>query len=277
MDVVLDLSLDFFVWPPGEPSQSDAARPADEDVEYVAPEADVRAFLERQCHLRRGSPLIGAVVDDPSAAFGVWRDWLRDGILRAPFDVVHVSARSGLDNGGNGYLYLMNELLVLPVGQRARPFVHDLNGMNDLNYLAFAIANQWLAAATYVYPREPTALFEANARRLLQLTGEVACEYVPIDIARFYCRDMESSPGLIELKHYRDFSSIDALEINSGTWTPREPVHREPPVPLRKVAGPRFERNDFTHLVVAHCRTYTPLGVDVLVATCRDYLRTLPY
>jgi len=55
--------------------------------------------LEKRCGLSALTPLPGCEADEHVEAFGVWREWLRTGILSAPFEVVHVDAHSDLGSG----------------------------------------------------------------------------------------------------------------------------------------------------------------------------------
>jgi hypothetical protein len=56
----------------------------------VATETEVRNFLEQRCHLTRNSKI--PEFTEHRDAFRVWRSWLEEGKLSAPFAVVHVDA-----------------------------------------------------------------------------------------------------------------------------------------------------------------------------------------
>src|SRR5438445_1688144 len=119
MDTVLDLDLDFFVWPIAH-WRSGRKRRSEADCNYVASKEAVRGFLEQQCYLTTGSKLPGREVVEHPDAFRIWRQWLRDGRLSAPFRVIHVDAHADLGLGDPGWLYLTTDVLARPVARRSR-------------------------------------------------------------------------------------------------------------------------------------------------------------
>jgi len=108
MDYVLDLDLDFFVWPPGHSSQPGRL---DGDKHRHAAPNEVRAFLERQCHLNTDAKIIGREMVEHVGAFWTWRQWLEEEKLSAPFMVIHVDAHADQGLGTAGFIYLLTELL----------------------------------------------------------------------------------------------------------------------------------------------------------------------
>src|ERR1700732_2331374 len=120
MDYVLDLDLDFFVrpiayWP-------ESGRRSGDEYRHAKP-GEVRAFLEQKCHLKIASKILGKEVVEHEDAFWTWRRWLDKRKLSEPFCVIHVDAHADLGLGDGGWIYLLTELLALPVGQRRSPRV----------------------------------------------------------------------------------------------------------------------------------------------------------
>lgn len=72
------------------------------------------------------------------------------GGLAQPLSITHVNAHADIGLGGSGYTYLLSDLLRKPVQERHFPRIGD-GGMDDGNYLIFAIACHWIRDLTYVY------------------------------------------------------------------------------------------------------------------------------
>jgi hypothetical protein len=81
MDKILDLDLDYFVWPIAHWRGPDHGRPSMDDFEYVASEEDLCRFLEEQCSLSHNVGLPGAEVVEHVEAFWTWDRWVREEIV----------------------------------------------------------------------------------------------------------------------------------------------------------------------------------------------------
>jgi len=254
MHTVLDLDLDFFVWPIAH-WREDGRLPV-EDCERLATSHEVRDFLERQCQLSKDAKIPGQEFIEHEDAFRVWGRWIRDGTLTSPFSVFHVDAHADLGMGDPGWVYLLTELLDLPLQSRVEPRFAS-NALNSSNFLAFAIANRWIHSLTYVYPTGPSS---ANGR-----TGRIC----PDDLPWMHFRGNDWKTGLIELKHYR---REDHMAVVTGAPRPA-PLHVEPPVPFNCTASNEFQFCGFTHFVVAQSPRYTPPAADDLLEIIREYIR----
>jgi len=270
MDTVLDLDLDFFVWPIAI-MRGGKKRLADDEVTRLATHDEVRTFLEQRCHLSRATRLPGREFVEHRDAFRTWRRWLAEGRLTSPFRVFHVDAHADLGLGDAGWLYLTTEQLARPVPKRSRPRF-GRTGVTSGNYLAFAIANQWIHSLTYVYPEDPDPApppeVDSLYDRLRRLRG-VGCDddedKCPVeDLMVMYFRDEDWKTKVLELKQYP--KDIDVFR----TQRP-EPIHIEPSVEFDLVAGSTFEFSGFTHLVVAQSPQFTPVAADALLDVIREY------
>lgn len=98
MPKVLDLDLDFFVWPIVHDREEldDRLTPFDYETQS---EDQVRQFLESNCGLSRDAPIIGRQIVHHVEAFATWGHWQSAGILTTPFTVVHADAHSDLGSG----------------------------------------------------------------------------------------------------------------------------------------------------------------------------------
>ena len=143
---VLDIDLDFFVtpvihWPP------DWERPPSHEYEVWEAEA-VLAFLRERCSLTDKWP--GFVTNTHDELFWRWRSAVDFGLLTTPFHVTHVDAHADLGLGDAGWAYLMTELVHKPPAERVNPRTGE-QGLNEGNFLLFALACRWLSDLTYVY------------------------------------------------------------------------------------------------------------------------------
>jgi len=144
MHTVLDIDLDFFVWPPYTGPLNHERLP-DSECTHLSSEDDVRCFLEERCHPGREAPIPGQRFTQHEDAFRVWRRWLLEKKLSSPFRVIHVDAHADLGAGMNlSCYYIETELLALPLESRSQPRFAVDNGLNSSNYLLGAIANRWI-------------------------------------------------------------------------------------------------------------------------------------
>jgi hypothetical protein len=146
MDTVIDLDLDFFVNPTAIWPQWEGRAP---ESDYTAATVDaVREFLEQQCGVDRQRRLPGVQFEEHVEAFWTWKRWIAEGKLTTPFRVIHIDAHADIGLGDAGWVYLLTEILELPVDKRNVPRASgDSRDMNSGNYLAFAVANRWIPAA----------------------------------------------------------------------------------------------------------------------------------
>ncbi|SRR6266851_2115514 len=275
MQTVLDLDLDFFIWPITHWPEG-TGRLSESECTHSSPE-QVREFLETRCSLKRGNNIPGHEMVEHRDAFSTWRRWLHAGVLSAPFNVIHVDAHADLGLGDGGWVYLLSELLALPVTQRNEPRF-GTHGLNSGNYLAFAIANRWIGNLTYVFPyqkperREPATLNVFAGETFVQRVspgGTVSEENPrPTDLLHLLFRDRNARTGLIELRRY---SPDSVKHIADGTLAPPKPMHVEPVVPFTYTPADCFRFGGFTHIIVAQSPQYTPASADQLLPIFRDY------
>jgi hypothetical protein len=147
MQRVLDLDLDSFLdgvahWIAYDGDRLDGGEYPPWPIERVL------AFLEEQCGLSGRLP--GFVVEQHAELFAHWRQAIDSGLLTPPFSVTHVDAHADLGLGDAGYVHLMSELLFKPVEERRFPKV-GASGLDDGNWVSFAVACRWIGELTYVF------------------------------------------------------------------------------------------------------------------------------
>jgi hypothetical protein len=265
MDTILDLDLDFFVWPPFR-DKPDQPRLPESRCRRLASSDEVRSFFEERCHLSVQAPILGHESEHHIDAFKVWGQWLEEDELSAPFSVVHVDAHSDLGSGLNrSCTYIETELLSLPIADRRCP-TFDEGHLNSGNYLLGAIANGWIAHLTYVYPSDPVRSTPVKwgepmtTAQLLSLTCEqlgIDEQQPPVgDLPAWIFREDRWQTKIIELKRYPG---------GRHRLYNQAPVSTEPPVPIEVVDGKAFDFSGFTHLFLAHSPEYTtPTAYDLL-------------
>jgi hypothetical protein len=143
---VLDIDLDFFVGGSAHWRPSDSERLSADDFPPW-PREKALSFLEHSCKLTTKVP--GFVVEHHGELFPRWRKAIAAGTLQPPFSVTHVDGHADLGLGDSGYVYLMTELLFLPLEKRQFPKTGP-GGLDDGNWLAFAIACRWVGDLVYV-------------------------------------------------------------------------------------------------------------------------------
>ena len=270
MHTILDLDLDFFVWPIERDRAED--EPRLDEKEFAPQSAEqVREFLEKRCGLSTTRPIPGRFVVHHVDAFTTWRDWLGNGALSQPFDVVHVDAHADLGAGWNqSAKFYETELLALPLEQRGSPQV-GTDSTNSGNYLVAAVANRWIRSLTYVYPTEPKPpdpeeIRKSQAMENLRqfLSDDNEDERYPNDLAPFCFKDWNPRTRTIQLREYSR-SHYSLVDRNTA------PVHVEPEVPFDWKKAEEFTFSDFTHFVVAQSPAYTPAAADPLLEVIREY------
>lgn len=247
---VLDLDLDFFL---SSVSRRETPRAENQDLVPWSG-TRVRHFLGRNCGLSQQRRLPGSVLTTHDELFYRWRAMYDHGVLKGPLDVVHVDAHADLGGGIDGScVQLMGELLHRPVSERADPRTGGGlcgDGLNEANFLLFAIACRWIASLTYVYHierhRDPTSS-EVNV---------------------MYFRDNACASGALQLK------AIAKEEID-GIKDPRNvtPLHVEPPVPYRAIHPDQFHWSvSFDYIFLTRSPEYTPCRADRLVPLISNYI-----
>ena len=218
----------------------------------MLPQSDVRDFLERRCNLSALTPLPGSEAEEHVEGFRVWRDWLRIGFLSAPFEVVHVDAHSDLGSGPNRSFSFFQELLQLPLSERAFPTLGP-DELNSGNYLLGAIANRWIGRLTYVSPDNPA-----------EPVASAVVRNPPGDVPAWVYRDSDWKAGVIQL----------ALDEGQDFRRVTKPKLDEPPVPFARTLARNFKGEGFTHLFLARSPQYTPRGADSLLPVIREYFHS---
>jgi hypothetical protein len=252
MQRVLDLDLDAFVYGSEHFRSSDAPRlNADEHPPWDL--AKVVDFLESRCLIRDRLP--GFAVEHHGDLFFQWRDAIERGLLVPPFHVTHVDAHADLGLGDSGYIYLLTELLREPVEGRRNVRVGE-DALGDGNYLAFAIANRWIAELTF-----------AIGGGWEDLDDEADYPWTPSDLLIYLLDNFDRWSRTIRLP------LLDAQNLQDNlAYTDRlKPLALEPPVPFTWEVCQRFQAAaPYDVICLARSPAFTPASADLIY----DEIRT---
>lgn len=230
---VLDLDMDFFLSGPC-PLAKKGERPAPDTCTVWSPEA-VRAFLEENCGLSHGNPVPGAVFETHDGALDFWQREMDGGLLRAPFECVHVDTHSDLAFGPPGPDFVLKAVISRKPALRAATAAYrESRKLDEANYLLFACGYRWFSGLTYV--RNPRSLRDVP-QRILDDEGNL---FLRSEVSAL----MEGVNGM------------------------------EPVIPFRQVDDYRqFEERGFVLATMAQSPRYAPAKADFILDIFREYIR----
>jgi hypothetical protein len=245
MQRILDLDLDFFLdgvatWRGREDDRLDATDFPPWSVEQAL------SFLRDRCGLDRRLP--GFAVEHHGELFSLWRDAIDAGRLIPPFHVTHVDAHADIGLGDYGYMHLMTSLLFEEPDNRRHPTEGE-GGLEDGNYLSFAIACRWLSELVYVY----------------NTGGD--------DLLVYHMEGFDPRAQHIQLAAIR---SREELRDNLLTPTKLTIDHFEPRVPFKSMRWDAFQADQpFDFVCLARSPPFTPPESDVIYdEICRRFIDT---
>jgi len=245
---ILDLDLDFFLDMLSD-SKDDGKR-LDKSVYHPWNKDLVIKFLENRCGLSRTKPINGSIVERHHESFFYWRALILAKKLATPFEVVHIDAHSDLGICDWGFIYLMGELLHLPLEERIYPKVDDVFALNEGNYIAFAVACRWISKITFVlHPK-----WKSDG-----------------DLLDLHFKDFDVTSPFLQLKKYLK-SDIYRL----GATGKLKPLAVEPPLPFKMIPYLEYENNKpFSYMILSHSPDYTPETSDELIPIIRNYMNLI--
>lgn len=237
----LNLDLDAFLsdvaqWIAGDDRRDDSYKPWREE--------ELRAFLERQCHLTRLRRVPGRFVVHHDRAFDYWKELVAR--HQTQIDLVHVDAHADLGRGDASWVHVVSELLSLPVGQRSDP-PRGSRFLNLGSYIAYALAARWIASMVYVH--HPS--------------------YGGTDVPPIYFENNDASPpNRIQLKAWKK----DGL-FRDYPPPIKDAVSFEPIVPFTKVAIEDFHSHSpFQYALLCQSPGFTPAAADALIPIFGEYI-----
>ncbi|KKK45136.1 hypothetical protein LCGC14_0906340 [marine sediment metagenome] len=244
MDRILDIDLDFFLNRVSD-SREDEKR-LNKKKYYPWEKRTLKSFLENRCCLRINNPILGRVIKQHHQAFYFWRQLILNKRISVPFELVHIDAHSDLGVGDWGWIHVTSELLHRPVKERMYPDESSLLGINEANYLAFAIACRWIKKLTFI----------------IHPTWED-------DLMEVYFKDFNLNSGYIQLKKF-DKEELFEKGFDSEPSLP----DLEPEIPVLFVPILEYRSKlPFTLLTLSHSKSYTPKASDKLIRVIKSYIK----
>jgi hypothetical protein len=145
---------------------------------------------------------------------------------------------------GSGYTYLLTDLLHRPPEQRCFPKEGE-DGINEGNYLAYAVACRWVSDICYVYCPGGGSDVNPYLKEGLDKSGENL---------RLPCL----TPGLLK-------------NIQGGGKPMLPEALLEPPVPIKEVQGAVYRSDHkFDFICLARSPHYTPAEADRIFDAVRS-------
>ena len=228
---VLDLDLDFFQngrITDGCFGQKDGISAWSQD--------QVREFLENNLKLDRNKKIKGKIVNKHHEAFLYWSKLIDEGFLSTPFSIDHVDAHSDLGFGGKWWIDFFNRLVYTYYD---KPDDFPTDGMNEGNYLCYAIAKQWVQNLNYIYNNTEKKSDGSDA-----FEGD--------DVFRLMWKDAEIDANCLQIcKFAQSLDAFDFVPIDKAL-SKRSDCGKE--VPFNRYAGSQFVTNstyDFVNLAVS--------------------------
>lgn len=244
----LDLDLDFF--------QNDIAHGADDygkrlDDSFTTPwkEEKLIKFLEIKLGLNKINKIKGRIVTHHNEVFYLWRELIISDKLDIPFQVTHIDAHSDLGLGDGSWHYLMTEYIHRDYEERIYPenikYPSKIYKFGYGNYLAFAIACNWIRNIEFIVPSMWSNDF-------------------PISLLK----DYDDNTKTIQLKKFDRGKSLDFHLLKEY-----EPVCYEKEVPFEIYKENDFEaKKQFDYIALSTSPGYTVKDSDKLIDIISDYI-----
>jgi hypothetical protein len=123
-----------------------------------------------------------------------------------------------------------------------------LFGINEANYLAFALACRWIKKLTFV--------IHPNWEN---------------DLIKVYFKDFDITSGFIQLKKY---NKEELLE--KGFEKELKPLGLEPEIPVEFIPLLEYKSSQpFTLLTLSHSKMFTPKSSDRLIKVIKNYFKKI--
>ncbi|MFW9820157.1 MAG: UPF0489 family protein [Candidatus Thorarchaeota archaeon] len=246
MDKILDIDLDFFLNKVSA-SREDGKR-LNKKKYYPWKKTAFKSFLENRCLLSKERSINGRIVKKHHEAFFFWRDLILQKKVEIPFELVHIDAHSDIGIADWGWIYITSELLNRPVEDRIHPDESLLYGINEANYLAFALACRWIKKLTFViHPKWEN------------------------DLTKVYFKNFDFESGIIQLNKFKKKELLD-----KGFSAKPISYDFEPQIPVKFIELSDYKNEEkFTLLTCSHSKTYTPRKSDMLLRVLKAYIKKL--
>ncbi len=217
----LDLDLDFFLNDATYYSGYDGIRAGSEHKPWSV--SLVRRFLEDRCGLSHDTPVPGRTIESHDKVLDFWDMLIESGLLRAPFDVIHIDAHPDLWAGGglhlaSGFLRYDSARALEDTGKK-----HVHAG----NYLTFAIVRGWVASLVWVHlggqPNDFPGVNHVRGSGSMQLKKRGVGEAPVLDLPAAVAARSGVSFNVLPWQEFKTREAFDFMALSrSPNFTPRE-------------------------------------------------------
>jgi hypothetical protein len=246
MQCVLDIDLDFFLDRILYCADEPQSRPKAADFNVDSTESAL-SFLQDQCQLIKGFTRPGACCVQHKEVFFHWERMIKEGVLKTPFEVIHIDAHADMGFGNPSCLYIAEQYLAQPLKKRKVPLRGGPWALNNCNFLAYALAARWIGSLTYVtHPRYED------------------------DVQWVHMKDFSTTSGFVEMKQ---FEPGVAQRLNDPMAIKTEPFRAEPAIPMTVVPRADFQLNRTPDFVfISQSPGYAPTTADPLYKAISDFV-----
>lgn len=249
MQRILDLDLDVFVRPLKSYCKETNERASSKHYRAM-PAEEIVSSLDTRLRLSASNRIPGVITDLHKDVYFYWRDLIRLGHLKPPFEVVHVDGHADLGMGDASYTFIQEEW-IHATDKLVEPPTGGLTGLGSGNYLAFALANGWISSLIYVCHEDE-----------------------PEDLPDPVFKNWDAATEQIELRYLTKgcFSGI----YDPNGWS-RIPYDRSIVVPFSRTPLPNYVASSpFDFVFVARSPAYTPIELDFVEQLVEQRLIALP-
>jgi hypothetical protein len=246
---ILDIDLDLFVSQPVYWRGRSSGR-VEESFSTAWSEYDLTMYLENNLGLSKDKKIPGRSFEDHDGVFLFWRELIQTKKVYTPFKLVHLDSHADLGLGDSGYIYLMDEIMSKPVSERYFPNT-GCDKMNKGNFLAFALACNWISDLTYVCNEKSND-----------------------DLMTLHFKGANVETNIIEI------CNCDRNDINDWVMRTKEPEEliakakaKSDPVPFRRIVCDDYVYSshwDFINL--SYSPEFTPKSSDILIPIIEQYM-----
>lgn len=231
---VLDLDLDFF-----QNGRKTDGFCGQSDGVSAWTETQVRGYLENNLKLDKNHKIKGKIVNKHHEAFDFWEQLIKNDLLTIPFSVDHVDAHGDLAFGFSKWWDVFFNRLVFNYFDKPVDFPKE--GMNEGNYLCYAIAKQWLEKLNYIYNNTEKKCDGSDA-----FEGD--------DVFRLMWKDAEIGANFIQICKFAP--ALDAYDLMDADYTKalNKRCDYGKDIPFNRYAGSQFITNsnyDFINLAIS--------------------------
>lgn len=249
---ILDIDLDFFLLRKAH-STVTSKRRLNKNEYKCWEEQDVIRFLEENCGLSKSKKLSGRYFTHHVEVFHFLKEIQKTNKFNVQFSIDHVDAHADLGLGDASYKHISGKILHMPLTERHKiKLFNGYLGLSSGNYLAFAIACQWISELKYINNKD---WFN--------------------DLPQFHFRDFDINTNIIELKKYHDKDiqkMIDHGDLYQQALTIK-PLEIEPAVPFQRIDYENFKNEEtYDYILLTQSPGFTPKTADALIEVITEYM-----